>query len=676
MNFECSEFENINITTNYYEFIKQIFEHVAKYIKKYKEETNEYYNKLTKIQEKYYSKLNGVEQLKKINNIETNHIISLSSKIYTIINIQILNLQVFLKETDEIIQSFDKTLKEKSKLPLRFLSEYEECKNNLLKKYKDTEKAKNFFFYEVYNIENLIYNFNSKKGLVKKETDTQKITKSQVDISIKKAKKLENDYNNLFNSTKNLEDKFFELTDSSINNLKKISCEIMNKMKDNLVKFFIFLKNCFKFPLSEIDISLPGLISLDENKIIEDIINSTYKNDNNLKRFQLEKYEINMIQELNDENIKEDIASYIIEDEEMIYTIKTLENNFNLIYKGSIEEINTPEKLRCLYLTYKLLSFSQKIIDLIKKIDNKIEDITTNDKEENYSITDEEVKELFNLLKKVNNRMVFIKKFNDFRKFGKLEIPAREFHIICDIFNDIAKYIKGDKIFDAQLAIILLPETYYKMENENKIYILTYIKDNKLFKDKDFWYDFINKLILKEVQRSFKNDLKNKREDIGSQNKKFEKIVFAQIVPIIKAMIEFELDEKIIKEILEDLIYYYKIEEASKKILFDMANFKSTEKQKEIKDKSEKIMECITDDEKENKESVFENVNIINKLKLKKQNTEKNKEESNEKEEDINSKIIKDVNSDGFDENKQMIKDDVENVDEKEEIEQNQTNNK
>ena len=49
------------------------------------------------------------------------------------------------------------------------------------------------------------------------------------------------------------------------------------------------------------------------------------------------------------------------------------------------------------------------------------------------------------------------------------------------------------------------------------------------------------------------------------------------------------------------------------------------------------------EDENEYKESVFETINTINNLKLKKQNAEKNEVESKEKEEDNNNKIIKKV---------------------------------
>ena len=664
MNFTCSEVENMSISTNYYEFIKQMYENVTKYIKNYRNETNEYCKKLSKNQEKYGSRLKGSELLKKIKNIKTNHIVSLSTKIFSVIGIQISFLQIFLKEVDEIIKSFEKTLKEKNTMSSKYLNEYEECKNNLQKKYKDIEKAKTSFFDDAFDTENLLLYFYSPKNLADKDSDS-KITK-----------KHENEYSNLVNSAKNFEDKFFELTSSSIDNMKRISCEIMTKMKDNIANFFINLKNSLKLPLGEIDTFLPELIKLDENKKIEGIINSTYKKDNNLIRVKIEKYEFKIFLNFIKYNFNDDDKKNLIEEKEIINTINTMENNFVLVDKGALAKINTPEKVRCKYLTYKLLSFSPKIIIEIKNMekDNEVNNINNdNIKDENYRITDDEIKELLNLLKEVDNRMIFLRKINNFRGNGNLEIPKREFHILCNLFNQIAKDVKNDKNLEAQLAIIILSETYYMIENEQKIFILKYIKDNKVFHEKDFWNDFINKSILKEVQRNFDNELKNHNETIKANTKNLEKIVFAQILPIMRTMIEFGLEDKIINEILSDLVSYYKIDKASKKILFDMVNFKGTEKQKEIKDKSEEFLglSCVMEDEDDYKESVFETVKTINALKLKKQNSENKEEKKDKKEEDINDKVVKKEAIDEFEIiNKEMIVDGVDDEEDEEEIEE------
>ena len=688
MNFTCSEVENMSISTNYYEFIKQIYENLVKYIKHYLTETIEYYKKLSKYQEKYSPKLKGIELLKKIKNIDTSHILSICNKINSVIDLQITSLQVFTREADEIIKSFDKTLKEKNMMSSKYLNDYEECKNTLIKKYKDVDKAKKLFLDNIITTEDLLFNFFIPKKQDRKNSDSQIITKSQIDNNIKITKKHETEYINLVKSAKSYEDKFFDLTDSSIDNIKRISCEIMTKMKDNIVNFLFTLQNCFKLPLGEIETFLPELIKLDENKKLEDIIIKTYKKDNKLIRIQIEKYEPSVIGKYNEKYVNgEENLGFIIEDDEIIKTIKTMESNFNLFEKGSISKINTPEKIRCKFFTCKLLSFAPKIVEYIKNLlqNNEINNINIpDDKNGDYSLNDDEIKELYSLLGNIENKMVFLKQINNFRKYGYLEFPKKNFEILCNIFNLISSSIIKDKYFEEQSAILILCETYYTMENDKKVYILDVIKKNKIFHEKEFWNDFINKSILKEVQRNLQNYIKEHKGDVSSNNQNYDKLVFAQILPIIKTMMEFELDNKKINELLGDLIAYYKLDKNSKKTLYDMVNFKGTKKQTEIKEKCERFLEisCIMEDEEEYKESVYETVKTINELKLQQQNKEENKiekeekeekekkeenEEKKEKEEDFNELMIKNVNTDEFDKiNQEMIKDDIEEENEEE----------
>ena len=601
MNSISSDNETINIPDNYFEFSKQIYEYLSKYLKSYKTETSEYLKKLIKIQEKYISKLKGIEELKKIKNIDSDNITFLSTKIYNAIKVQVSELQLFLKGTDDIIKSFEKTIKDKSLISVS-LNEYDDTYNSLQKKYKEVEKAKNIFFEHASKTEDLIYKFYNQPNINPNNKDfiiINSVTKSQIDNSIKNTKKYENEYSNLIKSAKYIEDKLIESIDNHNNNMIKNTCELLTNMKDNIINFLLMLENSFKVPLGEIDTYLPELLNLNEYKKIEEIINSSYKKTEAFKRMDVEKYNIKIIPDNNDKNLNDEDFIYIIEDKEILNTVKMMEENFDLIVKNSISEINLPEKLRCRLLIYKLLSFSKKVKKLIKDLENQEKGIEINDNinieiTEDYSITKEETDELFKLLEKGDNRMIFLRKFNNFRRFGTLEIPPREFHIICDIMNMIIKYVKGDKNLEAQISVVILSETYYKIENQEKIYILNYVKHNQIFHEKDFWFDFINKSILKEVQRNLKNDLiKNSDKDIeNAKRKKFENLIFAQILPIIKTMTEFGLEETIICDILESLVMYYQLTETSKNMLLAMVNEKLINNEKgannDIKDKENK----------------------------------------------------------------------------------------
>ena len=601
MNSISSDNETINIPDNYFEFSKQIYEYLSKYLKSYKTETSEYLKKLIKIQEKDISKLKGIEELKKIKNIDSDNITFLSTKIYNAIKVQVSELQLFLKGTDDIIKSFEKTIKDKSLISVS-LNEYDDTYNSLQKKYKEVEKAKNIFFEHASKTEDLIYKFYNQPNINPNNKDfiiINSVTKSQIDNSIKNTKKYENEYSNLIKSAKYIEDKLIESIDNHNNNMIKNTCELLTNMKDNIINFLLMLENSFKVPLGEIDAYLPELLNLNEYKKIEEIINSSYKKTEAFKRMDVEKYNIKIIPDNNDKNLNDEDFIYIIEDKEILNTVKMMEENFDLIVKNSISEINSPEKLRCRLLIYKLLSFTKKVKKLIKDLENQEKGIEINDNinieiTEDYSITKEETDELFKLLEKGDNRMIFLRKFNNFRRFGTLEIPPREFHIICDIMNMIIKYVKGDKNLEAQISVVILSETYYKIENQEKIYILNYVKHNQIFHEKDFWFDFINKSILKEVQRNLKNDLiKNSDKDIeNAKRKKFENLIFAQILPIIKTMTEFGLEETIICDILESLVMYYQLTETSKNMLLAMVNEKLINNEKgannDIKDKEKK----------------------------------------------------------------------------------------
>ena len=706
MNFVCSEVENMSISVEYYDFIKQMYENLTKYIKAYKSETNDYYKKILKIHDKYYPKLSTIkEELKKKLTIKTNHIISLSSKVPKIINQQIINLKYFITGIEATIKSFDKTLKEKNSMSSKYQSEYDDSRNSLIKKYKDIEKSKNTYFSNATQTENLIYKYylsksnKNEQNLTITEYSTP-VTETQVENSIKTAKKNENDYLNLVKSAKTLEDNFCEISDSSIDNMKRISCEIITKMKDNIVDFLLLLKNCFKLPLSEIDTYLPELIKLDENKKIENIINSTYKKDHGLIQIMPEKYNIKLIQKnLNNGNDYEN--SNIIEEEEILNTIKKMEENFDLIEKDSIDQINSKDKLRCRELTFKLLSFSPHIKEEMnnnitnekekdkekeKEKENENNKNTDNDnnniekekekEEENKidtSITEEEVDELLKLMESRDNRYVFLRHLNTFRKYGQFEIPEKEFTIICNIFNKISEFIKKENDFDSMRNIIILSVTYYKLENKNKIYIQKILKRNQLFKEKEIWEYYVNSSILNEVQKHINKDIKDfdiKDSQKALEKGKYNKIIFSQLMTSINNMNLFEVNENSIKSIIQTSITYYKIDEDSSKLLLDSISNKNNLELTVIEEDDEDIASV------DNKITIKTEVNNIDE-NTKKEVLETEEEDINGKftgnvnetiddDQDLNSRMIKEITSDEI--NDEMIKD----IDEEEEQEQEQ----
>ena len=716
MNFVCSEVENMNISIEYYDFIKQMYENLTKYIKAYKSETNDYYKKILKIHDKYYPKLSTIkEELKKKLTIKTNHIISLSSKVPKIINQQIINLKYFISGIEATIKSFDKTLKEKNSMSSKYQSEYDDSRNALIKKYKDIEKSKNTFFSNATQTENLIYKYYLSKSTKNEQNSTitensTPVTETQVENSIKTAKKNENDYLNLVKSAKTLEDNFCEISDTSIDNMKRISCEIITKMKDNIVDFLLLLKNCFKLPLSEIDTYLPELIKLDENTKIENIINSTYKKDHGLIQITPEKYNIKLIQKnLNNGNDYEN--NNMIEEEEILNTIKKMEENFDLIEKDSIGQINSEDKLRCRELTFKLLSFSPHIKEEMnnkttnenekekekekekdKEKENESNKNTDNDNNNNIenekekenkidtSITEEEVDELIKLVEGRDNRYVFLRHLNTFRKYGQFEIPEKEFTIICNIFNKIAEFIKKENDFDSMRNIIILSVTYYKLENQNKIYIQKILKRNQLFKEKEIWEYYVNSSILNEVQKHLNKDIKEfdiKDSQKALEKGNYNKIIFSQLMTSVNNMNLFDVSENNIKSIIQTSITYYKIDEDSSKILLESISNKNNLELTVIEEDDEDI---ASGDNKITIKTEGNNINENHKKEVLETEEEDingkftgNVNETIDDDQDINSRMIKEFTSEEI--NDEMIKD-IDEEEEQEDIDEKENNKK
>ena len=235
-----------------------------------------------------------------------------------------------------------------------------------------------------------------------------------------------------------------------------------------------------------------------------------------------------------------------------------LENNNN--YNLALEE----EKLRCKYLTLKILSFAPTS----KLYSNQIP-----------NITDEEVNELDEMLIKKTNRVIFIQKLSQFRTRGIFEIPEREYNILSRLFNKIAKTVESDKDYDSTVNIIILSQTYYIMKNNNKEYLQYAIMNNELFKSKQFWETFINYSIDKEIALSIETDEKNgvNTDNDKENEEKYSNIVFGQLVLITNNMIEFGIDINLTEEIILPLIEKFKISPELSEAVLATINIKKQE---------------------------------------------------------------------------------------------------
>ena len=556
----CSELENINTSVNYFCFIREVFDDYMQCIINYKVITSDYLKKLAMLHDKFKFKLTGKEKDNtKYKNINTNHIFTLTSPVSKIIDKQIEALQMFTDSINIQIDINNKVIKEKEILSNKFQLMFEEARKDLLKKYREIDKLRDIYKMNMANTEDMINKYYNKK-------DNNPITKDQMKNMISSTKKIEKDYKNLINSTKLYEETFDSLYLSSLENFKKLTSETSNQLKDSIIEFIVLFKNNVTTQSSEIDIYLPELSDLDEVKIIENIIISSYRKNNKLIHVKPEKYRLKIFQKKteeeegkeNEDNLSTNILlnledgfeeMLLIKDEAILKTLKMMKENFELFEDNNLNLEIEEEKIKCLQLTKKIFN---------------IED----PKAQNNIPTNDEIEQIDKLLDKHHNRVVFLQQLSEFRNKGKFEVSQKTFDIFDKLFNTMINTVQRDNDFHAVKNAIIISQTYYiKGEKDNdKIYLQQRIQNNEIFKSKKFWEEFLEFSINKEIVNCVSNDVKSGnilKENRKETEDKMSNIAFAQIVPYADNIKEFGLDKEIIKQVVFPKMEKYKMSNES-----------------------------------------------------------------------------------------------------------------
>ena len=547
----CSELKNMNISINYYNFIKEVFENYIKYITNYKNATNDYIKKICQFHDKYGPRLTGKDKdPTRFKDVNTNHIYSITSSLPKIIDKQIENLKLFMTGLDSQIENYNVIIKEKEILSNKFQLMFEEATKDLLKKYREIDKLRDNFMESMSNTEETINKY------LRKDSST---TINEMKTSITVSKKIEKDYKKLINTTKFYEETFDALYISSIENIKKLTSETSGQMKDIIIDFLILLKNCIKLQSGEVDLFLPRLNELDEVKTLEEIMENSFKNNNKLVHVRPDKYKLKIFEksDINNEdvlntnpilNIEDGFEEMtVIKDENIFSTFKTMRENFEFIQDNNMDLKIEEQKMKCLQLTDKIL---------------ELEDPQVKKKDKGPS--KEEIETLIKLLDMHHNRVVFLQKLSEYRNKGKFDISEKTFDILSKLFNKIINTVERDNDFHSVKNAIILSQTYYMKIDENggKKYLQKIIQQNDIFKSKKFWEEFLEFCINKEIVTCVNNDVKNGnilKENRKEAEDKMSNIAFAQILPYADNMIEFGLQKDIIMEVVFPKISQYKM---------------------------------------------------------------------------------------------------------------------
>jgi len=481
--------------------------------------------------------------------------------------------------------------------------------------------------------------------------------KNIFDLAIKDEKNNLQDYDP-FSSIDYLNDndnhkELIEKNNLYLSNLKK-SNEILEKIKEFLSKEKTNLrKNIFNISVHLIE----GLINCVQNqKQSFDLQNEVIKSlTNNLKCEETDKNEMKPMNyklkylEIYENNINEKTSQT---QENEIFTSNTSTNlnvrrksiksnksgRSTISYNPKDIKLKLQKKEDQYKLMIKKLSRNEilNIFEKIKKTNIMISehDLQIIEKETNYNKIKEILTMIFlNKEKYTENDkniiisyfekdkiyiVYFIKLLNDHRTKGDYIISEETLKYLGELFKFINNLILSKNDMELFKFILILSMTYfYKSKDEMKIYLFSYIKDHPDYQKEKFWDEYLQELIEHDLKGQHNQDIYNQEiENLNkAQKEKLNNLYFSNFLATVKAMADFEIDQKRVRNFVERnkskyLISQEQIENIC--MVYDMtSNENKTKHNGVFLNNKNKVKNNIEDEDKEIKDDK-EGKNIIN----------------------------------------------------------------
>ena len=592
LNLSEIETQNMNTSLELFEILKQNAEEYCSYIKKYKECTASYYDKLSKL----------TFNIKKDNPISKNLNIS---KIFAILN----KVPELVKQQQDgikkIVESLDLTLKPLENVLKNEINSLEEPKKffeeNKKKYSKSMVKNKKLMDSLALTEKKIIKYYVSKKK--QKDFSEEKTTMIN---SLKETKILEFEYLESNNGSNNYHWVFQEEVLKSIDDIKSHIRIILENLNSSVLFFLLVFNNCYSPCVNFVQEEKKKNESkpIDTKQLINDnMIIHTYT----LEELPSDKYKIkilnnpaserlpysiditnyedpskngllmtftnNIINFFNKENddISDDIIFSNLNKIDLLGLAKKFYHNFKMVRKTKYDIQSEEEKIKVKNYT--------DILILMKKYKKS--------KKANEKLTHEEKKKLLELVKKKENREIFLSRLNKIRSYGNFEYPKKVFDEILSVFQIILDEIEVDQDpFSFQFCLIL-SQTFYFLENGQKQYFCKFLNSHNVFHNPEMWEKLTDYMIKEKTDKynDIEYQVQNKKysDDENKKKEKINQIIFAQLISVSNNMCDFNFDVDMAEKIMMEYIKRYELEETYTQMIMDIID----NKRKEINNKSE-----------------------------------------------------------------------------------------
>ena len=252
------------------------------------------------------------------------------------------------------------------------------------------------------------------------------------------------------------------------------------------------------------------------------------------------------------DNLNRNTISYKIRDNKLSKTQIEEKYKFMITKLSRIEILNIFEKIK-----KTNIFISENDLQIIEKetIYNKIKEILTLIfiNTEKYTENDKNI--LISYFEKDKIYIFhFIKILNDHRTKGDYVISEETLKYLGELFKYLNNLVISKNDMELFKFILILSMTYYyKTKDGLQIYLFSYIKDHPDYQKDKFWDEYLQELIEHDLKLSHNQDICNKeiQKFSKAQKEKLNNCYFSNFLATVKAMADFEIDQKNVRNFVE-----------------------------------------------------------------------------------------------------------------------------
>lgn len=479
------------------------------------------------------------------------HIFNYMKKFEIIIKLHFSYLNNFLEKSRNIIEHLKTSIDSNISIISQFLTDIQETSENIKLKSDFFNKQNQFILTSFSQLENSViedyYKIDKKNNL-----NTEQL--------INDCHKYENDFSVLSNGINSMINGYKDKYNLNMQKIKTNMIELSEKAKTDIINIIEIFKNEFNNISISSNEEIQNLQNFDiNNKELEPklskYLNYHIEEDELKDLLHPTKYKINLIDMVNKGNHK--IKGTNIQPTKLdLYNIVELfySYDFNMIDKTQYDMNIEKNKIEIIKKTEKLLG-----MDLIKNIKTDIE-IFPEDEINNF------IEFLFS---KEDYLLEFLLCLNFFRTLGNLEFSEEQFNIIKIVFCRASDYLSEHKNKNLYYHLIILSQTYYKLNNGKKYFLQEEIKNKEFFLNNEFWIEFIEDMINKELIK-FENQMQNSTKSEEEKSKRKEEVISAYILSLFPSFNNFNLKKESIDSILLAIVDKYNLTEEKREYLFKL----------------------------------------------------------------------------------------------------------